>query len=75
MSNTKTIENLNKALRMEISATHQYQLHAHVLEDWGLVGLAAQSSSISGRVVRAMQDDGAPIRGGGAVARAKFPPW
>ena len=42
MSNAKTIDNLNKALRMEISATHQYQLHAHVLEDWGLVGLAAQ---------------------------------
>lgn len=42
MSNARTIDNLNKALRMEISATHQYQLHAHVLEDWGLVGLAAQ---------------------------------
>lgn len=42
MSNAKTIENLNKALKMEISATHQYQLHAHVLEGWGLVGLAAQ---------------------------------
>jgi len=40
MSNTKTIENLNTALKMELSAAHQYQLHAHVLEDWGLAGLA-----------------------------------
>ncbi len=36
MNNTKTIENLNKALQMEMSASHQYQLHAHVLDDWGL---------------------------------------
>ncbi|KIN60092.1 Bacterioferritin [Sulfitobacter noctilucae] len=42
MSNAKTIENLNMALKMELSATHQYQMHAHVLEDWGLVGLAEQ---------------------------------
>ena len=42
MSNDKTIENLNKALQMEMSAAHQYQLHAHVLEDWGLDKLAAQ---------------------------------
>lgn len=40
MSNRKTIENLNKAVKMELSATHQYQMHAHVLDDWGLVGLA-----------------------------------
>lgn len=40
MSNAKTIENLNTALKMELSATHQYQMHAHVLDDWGLVGLA-----------------------------------
>ncbi|PWJ20551.1 bacterioferritin [Jannaschia seohaensis] len=40
MSNNKTIENLNKALQMEMSATHQYQLHAHVLDDWGLNLLA-----------------------------------
>lgn len=40
MSNAKTIENLNKAVMMELSATHQYQMHAHVLNDWGLVGLA-----------------------------------
>lgn len=36
MNNTQTIENLNKALQMEMSAAHQYQLHAHVLDDWGL---------------------------------------
>lgn len=42
MSNVKTIENLNAALKMELSATHQYQVHAHVLDDWGLVGLAAK---------------------------------
>lgn len=42
MSNAKTIENLNTALKMELAATHQYQMHAHVLDDWGLVGLAEQ---------------------------------
>jgi bacterioferritin len=42
MSNNKTIENLNTALQMEMSAAHQYQLHAHVLEDWGLNKLATQ---------------------------------
>lgn len=42
MSNDKTIENLNKALQMEMSAAHQYQLHAHILEDWGLTKLARQ---------------------------------
>lgn len=42
MSNDKTIENLNKALQMEMSAAHQYQLHAHVLEDWGLDKLSQQ---------------------------------
>lgn len=42
MRNTKTIAALNKALQMEMSAAHQYQLHAHVLEDWGLDRLAAQ---------------------------------
>ena len=40
MSKSKTIENLNKALQMEMSAAHQYQLHAHVLDDWGLNLLA-----------------------------------
>lgn len=42
MSNGKTLSNLNKALQMEMTAAHQYQLHAHVLEDWGLTKLAAQ---------------------------------
>ena len=37
MSNTKIIENLNKALQMEMSAAHQYQLHAHVLGSCGYV--------------------------------------
>lgn len=40
VSNKNTLENLNKALKMELSAMHQYQLHAHVLEDWGLTRLA-----------------------------------
>ena len=42
MSNAKTLANLNKALQMEMTAAHQYQLHAHVLTDWGLDKLAAQ---------------------------------
>lgn len=42
MHNDATLKNLNKALQMELSAAHQYQLHAHVLQDWGLEGLAAQ---------------------------------
>lgn len=42
MSNDVTLKNLNKALQMELSAAHQYQLHAHVLQDWGLDGLATQ---------------------------------
>ena len=42
MTNTKTLENLNKALQMELTAANQYQLHAHVLDDWGLDKLAAQ---------------------------------
>lgn len=42
MSNNKTVENLNRALQMEMSAAHQYQLHAHVLDDWGLNLLAAK---------------------------------
>ena len=42
MTNDRTIANLNKALQMEMSAAHQYQLHAHVLDDWGLGVLANQ---------------------------------
>lgn len=40
MSREKSIENLQKALSMELTASHQYQLHAAVLEDWGLDLLA-----------------------------------
>jgi bacterioferritin len=36
------IENLQKALAMEMTAIHQYLLHAHVLDDWGLDVLAAK---------------------------------
>ncbi|MCF2904121.1 bacterioferritin [Octadecabacter sp. CECT 8868] len=42
MTNSTTIENLNKALQMEMTASHQYQLHAHVLDDWGLDKLATK---------------------------------
>lgn len=42
MKNETTMKNLQQALRMELSAMHQYQLHAHVLDDWGLDKLAAQ---------------------------------
>lgn len=42
MTNESTMKNLQKALHMELSAMHQYQLHAHVLDDWGLDRLAAQ---------------------------------
>ncbi|WP_346909330.1 bacterioferritin [uncultured Roseibium sp.] len=38
----KTLANLQTAVSMELSAAHQYQLHAHVLEDWGMDKLAAQ---------------------------------
>ena len=40
MSKEKSIENLQTALSMELTACHQYQLHAAVLEDWGLDLLA-----------------------------------
>lgn len=36
MSDKATVESLNKALQREMSAAHHYQLHAHVLDDWGL---------------------------------------
>ncbi len=42
MANKKTLKNLQKALGMELTAAHQYQLHAHVLEDWGIDRLAGQ---------------------------------
>lgn len=38
----KTIANLQRALSMELTASHQYQLHASVLEDWGLDKLSKQ---------------------------------
>jgi len=40
MAHEETLKNLQKALSMELSAAHQYQLHAHVLEDWGIDRLA-----------------------------------
>lgn len=42
MTDKATMENLQKGLQMELTATHQYQLHAHVLDDWGLDILATQ---------------------------------
>lgn len=42
MSNEKIIEFLNRAVNMEMTAAHQYQLHAHTLEDWGLTKLAVK---------------------------------
>ena len=42
MIKVRSIENLQKALSMELTATHQYQLHAGVLDDWGLNLLATK---------------------------------
>lgn len=42
MTNDNTIQNLNTALQMELSAAHQYQLNAQRLDDWGLGKLANQ---------------------------------
>jgi bacterioferritin len=41
-TNTKSIENLQQAVAMELTAIQQYLLHAHVLDDWGLDRLAAK---------------------------------
>jgi len=38
----KVLEDLQQALTMEFTAVHQYLLHANVLDDWGLNGLAAK---------------------------------
>jgi bacterioferritin len=38
----KVIENLQKALSMELAAVNQYLLHALIAEDWGLDKLAAK---------------------------------
>jgi len=37
---SKSIENLQTALAMELTAVNQYLLHAHTLDDWGLDMLA-----------------------------------
>jgi bacterioferritin len=42
MNKTKTIENLQRALSMELTAMHQYQLHACVLDEWGMGMLATK---------------------------------
>jgi bacterioferritin len=42
MSNEKIVEFLQRAVNMEMTAAHQYQLHAHTLDDWGLTKLAAK---------------------------------
>ena len=42
MSNEKIVAFLQRAVKMEMTAAHQYQLHAHTLEDWGLTKLAAK---------------------------------
>lgn len=42
MSRAQTLNNLQTALSMELTAAHQYQLHASVLTDWGMDRLAAQ---------------------------------
>lgn len=39
---SRSLENLQQALAMEMTAVQQYLLHAHVLEDWGLDVLAAK---------------------------------
>lgn len=41
----ESLENLQTALEMELAAVHQYLMHAHVMEDWGLARLAAQMRS------------------------------
>lgn len=46
MSDTSvSLENLQTALSMELTASNQYLLHAHVLDDWGLDILATQMRS------------------------------
>jgi len=42
MNKETTLQNLQTALAMELTAAHQYQLHASVLNDWGIDRLAAQ---------------------------------
>ncbi|GAA5483086.1 bacterioferritin [Haloferula sargassicola] len=42
MNREATLKNLQTALAMELTAAHQYQLHASVLSDWGLDRLATK---------------------------------
>jgi len=42
MSRVDTLQNLQTALAMELTAAHQYQLHASVLADWGMDRLATK---------------------------------
>ncbi|QDT04795.1 Bacterioferritin [Rubripirellula lacrimiformis] len=42
MNKPITKQNLQTALSMELTAMHQYQLHACVLDDWGMDLLAAK---------------------------------
>ncbi|WP_397543433.1 ferritin-like domain-containing protein [Roseovarius salis] len=37
---SRSIDNLQTALAMELTAVNQYLLHAHTLDDWGLDKLA-----------------------------------
>ena len=50
MSKKKTIKNLQRALSMELTAMHQYQLHACVLDDWGM-GLLATNGHAEGQAL------------------------
>ncbi len=42
MNKTRSTENLQTALSMELTAMQQYQLHAGALDDWGLSVLASK---------------------------------
>lgn len=42
MSRETVLKNLQTALAMELTAAHQYQLHASVLNDWGIDRLATK---------------------------------
>ncbi len=39
---SQSLDHLQQALSMELTAIHQYLLHAHVLDDWGLDKLAGK---------------------------------
>jgi bacterioferritin len=42
MTRTNTLKNLQTAVAMELTAVHQYQLHACVLDEWGMGLLATK---------------------------------